>query len=93
MHVNKTPKADFAAFRAEGERFAELRSDVHDHGQRLLDLENRMHGRNDDVARCQLRLDQNNATIAKMREAWSVMAMHIAKVEAQVKVAKIPGGP
>jgi hypothetical protein len=79
-----------------------LRSDVHDHGQRLLDLENRMHGRNhndaismmrDDVARCQLRLDQNNATIAKMREAWSVMAMHIAKVEAQVKVAKIPGGP
>jgi hypothetical protein len=36
---------------------------------------------------------KNRETIAKMREAWTAMAMHIAKVEAQVKVAKIPGGP
>ena len=35
---------------------------------------------------------KNRETIAKMREAWTAMAMHIAKDEAQVKVAKIPGG-
>jgi hypothetical protein len=95
--TNKTSRADF-------ERFVALSSDVRAHNQRLFELENGLKTvaaspRNDgnaltqqELARHRGRLDQDQDTFAKMREAWKQMAARIAAVEARVATTNADNG-
>jgi hypothetical protein len=90
LHVNKISKTDFPAFRAEGDRWVELSSEMHGLADQVRTLFIRQGDiRQAEVVRAHKRLDDDAATFNRMREAWRQMTARIEMVE--LRMAAING--